>query len=162
VGRPTKFEDRLIGKCKALAEQGKTNEQIAAIIGVNVDTLYVWQSKFREFSEALKEGKSLADDLVEASLFRRAIGYKETIPKQAVYFGKVVEYEDTMACPPDTVAAIFWLKNRRPNEWRDKTEGKVEDDITLNIRIGHEDDANGESEHHAPETDPAAETDPRK
>lgn len=131
MGRPTKFNDRMLQKVTELAKEGKTNEEIASTIGVHVNTIYIWQAKHKNFLEALKDGKSIADDMVEASLFRRACGYSHNAEKQFLVKNretgemevKVHEYVEHY--PPDTIAAIFWLKNRRPKEWREKADGAV-------------------------------------
>lgn len=124
TGRPSKFNEQISEKIISLATQGKTNEQIAEIIGVHVRTLENWQSAKGDFLWAVKEAKQAADDLVEAALFSRAVGYSHKSVK--VFFDskslRTVEHEMTENYAPDTTAAIFWLKNRRPEEWREKTE----------------------------------------
>jgi hypothetical protein len=58
---------------------------------------------------------------VEASLYRRAIGY--TVSEEKMFYnskgGYVHKEESVKHYPPDTTAAIFWLKNRNPKMWRD-------------------------------------------
>jgi DNA-binding XRE family transcriptional regulator len=88
------------------ARDGLTNEQIARNIGINPDTLYSWEKKYAEISETLKKGKEIADYEVENALCKKALG-------------------------GDTTAMIFWLKNRRPDKWRDRTEFKAEVDATV-------------------------------
>lgn len=125
-GRPTKFTDVLEAKILELARKGKTTAQIAKIIGVHERTIRVWYHSKEGFLPALKEARDLADQLVEAALFSRAVGYTKKVKKSAVYFGKVIEYEDIIHYPPDTIAAIFWLKNRQPDQWREKDKGPNE------------------------------------
>lgn len=124
VGRPSKFNEKLLEKIISLAQQGKTNEQIADIIGVHVRTIENWQGSKPEFLWALKEAKQIADDLVEAALFSRAVGYSHKSVK--VFFDSkslaTIEHEYTEHHAPDVTAGIFWLKNRKPDEWRDKQE----------------------------------------
>lgn len=118
------------------ARDGLTNEQIAKNIGINPDTLYSWIKKYPEISETLKRGKDVVDRQVENALLKRALGYEfeevtyEPIPIKPYINdeGKVIEYELGITkkvkkqVSPDTTAQIFWLKNRKPNEWRDKQE----------------------------------------
>ena len=94
------------------ARDGLTDEQIAHNIGIHVATFYRWQEAHGEFRDALKRGKAPVDLQVENALLKRALGY---------------EYEEvtTEIVLPDTTAQIFWLKNRRPDKWRDKREEAV-------------------------------------
>ena len=114
------------------ARDGLTDEQIAHNMGINVATLYVWKNKYDEISESLKKGKEVIDRQVENALLKRALGYKykETTRElltnkktgcSELVVTKIVEKEVI----PDTTAQIFWLKNRKPEEWRDK---RVTDD----------------------------------
>ena len=114
-------EDNLI-RIESWARTGLTNEQIAKNIGVNVDTFYTWLKKYPEISESIKKGKAPIDFEVENALFKRAIGYEyeevETIieeidGKQRKRIKKIKK-----VALPETSAMIFWLKNRKPKEWR--------------------------------------------
>lgn len=109
------------------ARDGLTDEQIAVNMGIATSTLYEWKKQHSEISEVLKKGKEVVDREVENTLLKRALGYryKETTrelitDKQTgiseLVVTKVVEKEVV----PDTTAQIFWLKNRKPEEWRDK------------------------------------------
>lgn len=113
-------------KLQRWARSGLTDEQIANNMGINTATLYRWKSQFCEIREALKKGKEVADIQVENALFKRACGYEyEEERFQAVTdpetgetvlraVGAIKKHQ-----PPDTTAAIFWLKNRLPDRWRD-------------------------------------------
>jgi hypothetical protein len=94
VGRPSSFNESVAEIIIRLATEGLTDLEIAENIGISDRTLRLWKGKHPELLPALKEAKSVADDLVEASLFQQAMA-------------------------GNTTAAIFWLKNRRPKEWRD-------------------------------------------
>jgi hypothetical protein len=123
-GRPSKFNETVRDKILELAEEGKTEEQIAEIIGIHVNTLRNWKGKHPTFLWALKESKGVADDLVEASLFQRAIGYTHPEEKVFCHLGQLVKHQGQKHIPPDVTAQIFWLKNRRPDEWREKQPGE--------------------------------------
>lgn len=101
------------------ARDGLTNEQIASNMGVAESTLYKWKNEQVEISEALKRGKEVADYEVENALFKRATGFRYV---EVTKENGVVVKEVTKEVAPDTTAAIFWLKNRKPHEWRDKQE----------------------------------------
>lgn len=112
---------------------GATDDQLAQVFKVTEQTVNNWKKADPEFFESLKGNKAKADNLVETALFRRATGFmrtRETLDK----FGTPVALQEEIA--PDTTAIIFWLKNRRPEEWRDKQEhehsGKIES-ITVNV-----------------------------
>ena len=114
VGRPSLYDPKIHPKLGYwLAQAGLTDEQIAEEIGIHVDTLYEWRKVHPEFSEALRGGKATPDDEVEAALLRRAKGFK------------YAEGSKEKVALPDTTACIFWLKNRRPGDWRDKRQHEV-------------------------------------
>ena len=95
-------DDKLI-LLEAWARDGLTNEQIANNIGINVKTLYDWKNKHSNISNALKKGKEVVDFEVENALYKSAIGGNVT-------------------------AQIFWLKNRKPDVWREKQELNIKSD----------------------------------
>ena len=106
------------------ARDGLIDEQIAANIGVTTTTLYDWKKKYADFSDALKKGKETSDYEVENALFKSATGYEyeERKEVQEVVDGvmrKRVEITRKQV-PPNATSAIFWLKNREPDKWRNK------------------------------------------
>lgn len=107
----------------AWARNGLTDEQIAHNMGIAVSTLYDWKKKHIEISESLKDGKEVVDVLVENALLKRALGYEYVEMKEKHECGVLTETTTTKKfIPPDTTAQIFWLKNRKPEDWRDKRE----------------------------------------
>lgn len=113
-------------KLEGWARDGLTEEQIAANCGVNVKTLWDWKSKFDPICNAIKKGKEVVDYEVENALLKRALGYE--------YQEERVEHSDKDGykviqtikhVPGDTTAQIFWLKNRRPDKWRDRREAST-------------------------------------
>lgn len=105
------------------ARGGLTDEQIAKNIGINRTTLYDWKKKEVNIADALKKGKEVIDFEVENALLKKALGYTITLNKQKVTKdGYVVDITEEVHIPPDTTAQIFWLKNRKPNTWKDKVE----------------------------------------
>lgn len=118
------------------ARNGLTDKDIAHNMGINVATLYDWKKKHPEISEALKNNKAVADTIVENALFKKAAGctVKETTTITTTDAkGGVTKTERTTETqiPPDTIAAIFWLKNRMPKDWRDKQEVELSGNVGM-------------------------------
>lgn len=119
------------------ARDGLTNEQIASNIGIAESTLYNWKNDHLEISEALKRGKEVADYEVENALFKRATGFRYV---EVTKENGVVVKEVTKEVAPDTTAAIFWLKNRKPSEWRDKQELNLQGDLGIRVEVDYGED----------------------
>jgi hypothetical protein len=124
-GRPTSYDPSFADQAKKLCELGATDIEIADFFEVSDRTIYRWQLKYPEFCQALKAGKDVADDRVERSLYHKATGYTFESEKIFQYEGAIVRAKTREHVPPDTVSMIFWLKNRRPEQWREKTEQLV-------------------------------------
>ncbi len=134
----------------AWARDGLSDEQLAEKMGIAPSTLYAWKNDHVEISEALKKGKEVADIEVENALYKKALGYNVMLKK--TFKVKTVDYDDNgrrireteelvtafdeMHVPPDTGAQVFWLKNRKPDVWRDKQDiehsGKIDGSNPLN------------------------------
>lgn len=125
-------------KIQGWARDGLTEEQIAHNMGIRRSTLSEWKKKFPDILDSLKQGKEVVDREVENALLNKALGFRVTVKKS--YKVKDIIYEngrkiketekiemvdEEQYIPPDTTAQIFWLKNRKPNEWRDKREFDV-------------------------------------
>lgn len=116
-------------KIEGWARDGLTDDQIAQNIGIRRETLYDWKKKYPNFSNALKKGKEVVDRQVENALLKRALGYSyDEVTHERQYNKEKDEIElvpvkvVTKQVAPDTTAQIFWLKNRRPDKWRDRKE----------------------------------------
>lgn len=127
----------------AWARGGLTDEQIAKNMGVCRDTLIQWKKRFPDISDTLKKGKDVVDIEVENSLLKRAKGCTvveetqelminpDTGKRELVTTKKVIK-----EIPPDTTAQIFWLKNRRPDLWRDKQSMELSGEVKNNPFAG--------------------------
>jgi transposase len=114
-------------KVEGWARDGLTDEQIAHNMGISVATLYNWKNEHLEILEALKRGKEVVDRQVENALLKRALGYEYEEISEKYELGILTERKVTKKqVVPDTTAQIFWLKNRKPSDWRDKPEGETE------------------------------------
>ena len=114
-GRPSKFNDEVLRQAKLLYLKGFTDAEVAEVLNVSESTINEWKLAHPEFSESLKNSKTDSDEEVEKSLRQRALGFTEGDK----YY------------PPSEVACIFWLKNRKPDRWRDKHEIVGKDDTPL-------------------------------
>lgn len=119
VGRPTIKTPEMVSKILELAKKGKTKSQIAEIVGINLSTMTYWLQQDFQFFTALNEHKQYADELVEASLFRKALGFTQTYKTEKPTKDGSVIVEETQYIPPSDTAMIFWLKNRKRNQWTD-------------------------------------------
>ena len=105
------------------ARDGLTEEQIAHNMGISIRTLQNWKQTHVPILQALKKGKEVVDFEVENSLLKKAKGFYETedrLDKDGNPFTIRKYY------PPDATALIFWLKNRRPDKWRDRKDFDVD------------------------------------
>jgi len=126
-GRPTKYQISYNRQAYKLCLLGATHLELADFFEVSEDTIYEWKKVYSKFSEAIKKGKEIADSEVADKLFKRATGYSHPDVDIKVIDDKVVTTKLTKHYPPDTAAAIFWLKNRQKKKWRDKIEHGLTD-----------------------------------
>lgn len=128
-------------RLEGFARDGLSDEQIAKKMGIGVSTYYEWQNRFQDIAEAIKKGKAPVDIQVENALLKRALGYTytevteeysrpprpgEKLPPKSVK--RVVK-----EMPPDVAALIFWLKNRRPQYWKDKPEVEAQQEALAKL-----------------------------
>lgn len=126
----------------AWARDGLVDGQIAKNMGISEATLYNYKNKYPEIRQALQKGKEIVDIEVENALFKKALGYNTTVQKafklKDIVYGengkKISETErieyaiEEIHIPADTTAQIFWLKNRKKQQWRDKVEYEANTD----------------------------------
>ena len=139
MGRPTKLTDKIKPIIELCARKGFSDKEIAQVAGITEQTLYNWKKKNIEFFEALKDWKLEADEKVVRSLFERATGYvcpdtkAQWIPGGEGEPGRWEYAEMQKHYPPDTAAITLWLKNRLPDEWRDKIDHAVSGDLKIEL-----------------------------
>lgn len=124
-------------KIQGWARDGLIEKQIAHNMGVAYATLREWKKTFPEIGEALRKGKEVVDREVENALFKSAIGFMKKIKKpvkirEVEYDAKTgkkirelekwVQVEEEIYIAPQVTAQIFWLKNRKPDQWREKND----------------------------------------
>lgn len=124
MARPTKYKAEFAKQAEKLAAIGLTDQEVADFFEVDVRTVHRWKADKPEFCQSLKVGKELADNRVERSLYQMAVGYEQDEVKIFMPGGKEAPvYAPFRAkIAPNVTAAIFWLKNRQPDKWREKKE----------------------------------------
>lgn len=129
-GRKPEYLPKYKQTAYTLALLGATDASIASALSVSIQTINNWKKQHIEFFVALKRGKEIADGKVAEALYKRATGYNHKDVDLKVIDGNIVKTKITKYYPPDTVACIFWLKNRQKVDWRDKQEIGVDFDYT--------------------------------
>ncbi len=143
MGRPSKYRPEFAQQAEKLALLGATDQEVADFFEVDVRTVHRWKAEHDEFCHSLRAGKEVADERVERSLYQMAAGYEQEevkifmpsgaeAPVYAPYRAKVA---------PNPGAAIFWLKNRRRDVWREKLEHEHSGKIGLESLVAGTDPA---------------------
>ena len=117
-----KFESVILPqleKIRARIESGISCAALARELGISLSTLNRCRKQHPEFGELFADAESARDDLVEEALLRRATGY---------------ENSDGKEIPPDVRAAVFWLKNRRPEDWQDRREISLAEPVKIELK----------------------------
>ena len=134
--------DRL-PEVEQMARNGYTNKDICQALGIAQQTLNNWREKYPDFAEAIKKGKMIVDAEIEQKLITNEKGHlfweetQELMPVMDEETGRMINEMTTVKrvlkyIKPDTTAQIFWLKNRRPNDWRDRQHLQHEGNINVN------------------------------
>lgn len=134
TGRPTRYHKETGEQARQLCLLGATDEQLAKFFKVTPRTIENWKVNHPEFFQTLKDAKHKKDRNVERSLFERAMGYKHIETKVFFKDGDIFTHDVTKHYPPDPVSMIFWLKNRKPAQWRDKQEIVTDGSLTVIVK----------------------------
>jgi hypothetical protein len=125
-GRPLGLTEENIEQARFLSGMGATIPELAQFFKVSEGTIIYWQSISEEFALALKLGRDASDERVVRSMYAKALGFEKIIEEEVVgKDGEVRTIKKKIYVPPSDGAAIFWLKNRRKGEWRDRHEYEV-------------------------------------
>lgn len=122
MARPTKYKPEFARIAQKMTRLGATDIEIADALEVSTVTLWRWSASNKEFCNALKVGKTESDERVQRSLYSRATGYEHDEIDIRVVSNEIVQTPIRKYYPPDPTSCIFWLKNRRPSEWREKVD----------------------------------------
>lgn len=135
MARPSRYRAEFAEQAVQLCRLGATDKELAEFFGVTERTINAWKGSHPAFLHALKEGKQLADAQVADKLFQRAIGYSHPDVHISNYQGEVTITPITKHYPPDPTSMIFWLKNRRPDLWRDKPEPEDGEGNVMPVKV---------------------------
>ncbi len=126
-GRPTAYKPENAEIAQYACMLGATNETLAARFEVCRRTIDSWIATIPEFSHAIRQGREGANEAVVSALFMRATGMEQKMTKVFCHRGQPVTADYTLHLPPDVRACIFWLRNRRPEEWRESRPGGAQE-----------------------------------
>ena len=121
MARPTDYRQEYAEQARKLCLLGFTDKQLAVFFGVNESTINRWKQKYPEFCKSIKSGKVVADAQVVDSLYNRALGMEVEEVEVRGDGDDEIKRVIKKYIPPDTTAQIFWLKNRQPELWREKS-----------------------------------------
>ena len=120
VGRPTKYKEEFNELARKYCLLGATDKQLSDFLEISEATLNNWKTEHPEFLESIRKGKDVADMDVAEKLYKRAIGYQYKEESKILEGDKIVKKTETIkTMAPDTIAQMFWLKNRQKKHWRD-------------------------------------------
>ena len=119
-GRPSKYKPEYDQQAVKLCLLGATDKDLADFFEVNEDTINEWKRVHSSFSVSVKNGKEQADAEVATKLYHRALGYSHPEVDIKVIDHQIVMTDIVKHYPPDATSAIFWLKNRQKDKWRDR------------------------------------------
>jgi hypothetical protein len=144
AGRPTAYRQEFDEQVEKLCKLGATDKEMAEFFSVSEVTINAWKKQHPEFLNSIKAGREFADSNVAQRLYERAMGFEHDSEEiKVVSIGKdgseIVRVPVRKIYPPDSTAAIFWLKNRKPAMWRDKHEVSIEIPEKQVIKIGGQD-----------------------
>lgn len=139
-GRPSKWQERFVDDAKRLVDLGATDDEIAKFLRVQRRTLQRWKHEYPEFCRVFTTGGDAADNRVERSLYKRAIGYKQRAVKIFQHEGAPVIVPYVEVIPPDVGAAKHWLACRKRKEWGERVQHEHSGHVTLESLVAN---ANG-------------------
>lgn len=122
TGRPTKYKKEYAEQAAKLCRLGAIDTDLMDFFNVCEKTINNWKEKYPEFLQSINKEKYYSNDKVKRSLYERALGYSHPDTHISNYQGEITITDIIKYYPPDTAAAFIWLKNRDPENWRDKQE----------------------------------------
>lgn len=144
VGRPSKYKREYAEQAYKFCLLGADDARLAQLFDVAESTINKWKLEHSEFSESIKKGKEIADAEIAHALYHRAKGYSHQAVKIFNNNGEIITEPYIEHYPPDTGAAMAWLKNRQPQQWRDRQEIGIDGDMVIAVnrkRVGQHADS---------------------
>lgn len=135
TGRKTKFDEKMVAEVEALTEKGLTDKEISERYNVTVRTVHNWKKKYPEFFHSLKKGKEIADNNVIKSLYHRAMGYSHPEIIVSNYRGEITKTLVVKHYPPDPTSMIFWLCNRKPEDWKSVNKERTQENPNTPVTV---------------------------
>jgi hypothetical protein len=126
MARPSKYKSEYAEQAYKFCLLGATDARLAEFFSTSEQTINAWKQTHPEFLESIKRGKEVADAEIAHALFHRAKGYSHKAVKIFQHQGEIITEDYVEHYPPDTGAAMAWLKNRQPKQWRDKQDVELE------------------------------------
>lgn len=127
VGRPSEYKPEYAEQARKFCLLGATDKQLAEMFEVSEQTINAWKKQHPEFLESIKKGKDVADAEVAESLYHRARGYEHPAVKifGDTKTGSALRVPYVERYPPDTMAGIYWMNNRRRENWKQRHDHEV-------------------------------------
>lgn len=135
VGRPSSYRPEYAEQAYKFCLLGANNSKLAQLFDVADSTIDLWIKDIPEFSGAVKSGREVADAEIAHSLFHRAKGYSHPEDDIKVVQGAITITPTVKHYPPDTGAAVLWLKNRQGDKWRDKQDVDMTSTVNMSGNI---------------------------
>jgi hypothetical protein len=118
-GRPILYKPENADIARLACMLGATNDTLADRFEVSPRAVDNWIAAIPEFGDAVRQGRQVADESVVSALFARATGMERKVTKAFCHKGQPITVSYTVELPPDVRACMFWLRNRRPGQWRE-------------------------------------------
>lgn len=131
AGRPTLYNPTVLAAAKTMAEKGANKSEIAVHLGISYQTLRNWELTKPDFFEAINGDEVVLTKNVARSVYERATGYEYAAEKVFQYRGEIIRAPVIEHCPPDIAAAKFWLTNKAPDEWQERSSQSVEHKLSF-------------------------------
>ena len=141
AGRKSKYRTHVepfLARITAWCKAGALEKDLCKKLGISESALNDYKTRFPELSQAIIDGKMEPDDLVESTLLKRALGYTYEEVKTTSFADnkdsrRQLVIRTTHEVSADVRAMIFWLKNRRPQRWRDRSELGIDEAIPIRM-----------------------------
>lgn len=138
AGRPSRYKAEYADQAYKFCLLGATDARLGEFFGVSEQTINAWKKAHPAFLESIKRGKEIADAEIAYALYHRAKGYSHQAVKIFNNQGEIIVEPYIEHYPPDTGAAMAWLKNRDPSRWRDKQDiehsGEVKQTVNHDLK----------------------------